>query len=357
MNPLLNYSQSDNTQGADFVEHEIEQIIVTFAVIGIVAVALMGTLCAYLGNYQLVFFDLIAGTIFLLVLKFRSNYRLASTILLFNLYGLLITLIYSGGFGGTGPIWMLIAPPVTFFLSGLTLGVVNISLFLVGAIVAYFFGYVGQANQILSPELALRVLLCFILVTLLSATYEYFKHKYSSRLSQLVKYNEALANLDPLTNLSNRRFTLKRLEELFQQEKDSTASFALLLIDVDNFKSINDRFGHDVGDQVLIQLSSIFQKAVRKSDIVCRWGGEEFLIVLTDASKYSAVQLTERLHHAVNSHNFINEQQLAVTVSVGVQLVEEADASITESIKQADLHLYKAKAMGKNTSKYNFENA
>ena len=104
-----------------------------------------------------------------------------------------------------------------------------------------------------------------------------------------------LATVDSLTRIANRRAIQSFLEREFARVERARGEFSVLLIDVDNFKWINDRNGHDVGDYVLIKSAEVFQKNIRKQDLVGRWGGDEFLIVLSDATINNAENLAERV--------------------------------------------------------------
>jgi diguanylate cyclase (GGDEF)-like protein/PAS domain S-box-containing protein len=161
---------------------------------------------------------------------------------------------------------------------------------------------------------------------------------------------QRLALSDPMTGAGNRRFGMMRLrEEISRFERDGTA-LSVALVDIDHFKQINDTHGHGVGDDVLTGLVRMLDAVVRRADIVVRWGGEEFLVILPNTSADAAHQLAERARDmiarwAVDSPG----QQLRVTVSIGVAMLGQADGGEEDALLQrADAALYQAKEAGRN---------
>lgn len=156
---------------------------------------------------------------------------------------------------------------------------------------------------------------------------------------------EILATTDPLTRLYNRR----KFEELLNHElercKRYAGDFALILFDADHFKQINDQHGHDIGDAVLRFLSDLIRSQLRKSDIVARWGGEEFVALVAEAGPDTALTVADKLRKAVEDGQF--PRQLRVTISLGVALARRNDTAAM-LMKRADQALYQAKQAGRN---------
>lgn len=157
------------------------------------------------------------------------------------------------------------------------------------------------------------------------------------------------ANRDPLTGLYNRRY----LTTALQRETDACAregaTLALLLIDLDLFKQINDRHGHAAGDDVLCQISALLLQSMRPSDICCRYGGEEFLLVLPGMGLQTAVERAQALRQQVAERRWLAEgQPIGVTLSVGVACAHNARVAPAALIDLADRALYQAKAEGRN---------
>jgi len=158
---------------------------------------------------------------------------------------------------------------------------------------------------------------------------------------------QAEARRDQLTRLSNRREVARRWPVLIEAARAAQAPLAVAMIDLDHFKQINDRFGHGIGDSVLVALAGILHANTRSADLVARIGGEEFLIVLTDAPAGRALEVCERLRQRVAAHDWSAVAPgLAVTLSVGLTTAPPYDAAALTA--RADGALYRAKAEGRN---------
>jgi len=160
---------------------------------------------------------------------------------------------------------------------------------------------------------------------------------------------EELAVTDPLTGLYNR----KKLNEVLQYELDRSKryklNFGLLIMDIDFFKEVNDSFGHEVGDGVLVELSQIMRKHARTTDILIRWGGEEFIIIYLATNKKELLKLAENLRSAIEDHQF--EVVGSRTASFGVTTYSDSD-TMSAMLNRADRALYEAKDSGRNCVKY-----
>lgn len=156
---------------------------------------------------------------------------------------------------------------------------------------------------------------------------------------------ENLAMYDQLTGLLNRRSFENLAKPKIERAAYSNQNWSLVLIDVDHFKSINDTYGHDIGDKVLQQISDTIKTSFRSSDLVCRWGGEEFIVYLHETDIESASMLAKRLQQKIKENEFINGTQ--ITVSQGVASFFSGE-TYEDVIKKADKMLYKAKNCGRN---------
>ncbi len=154
------------------------------------------------------------------------------------------------------------------------------------------------------------------------------------------------ALFDAVTGLRNHRYFQVRLREEVQRSDRTGRPTALLVVDLDNFKRINDRFGHAVGDHVLRQVARVLLKNARSADIVCRYGGEELTIILPETTGAEAAHVAERLRLAVEKRN--ERPGPAVTVSIGVASYPEHADQGDALIGAADLAMYQAKQQGKN---------
>jgi len=159
-----------------------------------------------------------------------------------------------------------------------------------------------------------------------------------------------LSTVDALTQSYNRFGIDKVVSTLMAASHDrfkSTPNFALIVIDIDHFKRVNDRRGHDAGDRVLQKISAIVQDSIRAVDFLGRWGGEEFVVIMPNTGKEFAGELAERIRIAVSESVFEPEQPLYVTASFGIG-AQHKDEDFPSTFKRVDNALYKAKEMGRN---------
>ncbi len=155
---------------------------------------------------------------------------------------------------------------------------------------------------------------------------------------------------DSLTGIYNRRFLDLRLEEEFKRFKRSGRRFTLLMIDIDNFKNVNDTYGHQFGDQVLKIIAGCCASSVRGSDIVARFGGEEFSIALMDSEQEGAGAFAERLRKRIEETRVTNEHgvSVGVTISIGIASINNDMTGYEDIVGDADKALYASKKNGKN---------
>jgi len=162
---------------------------------------------------------------------------------------------------------------------------------------------------------------------------------------------ERLAAVDPLTGVANRRSFESEAERTLLAAARRKTQVSLLLIDADHFKRINDRFGHEVGDQALLKIVVALKDSLRESDLLGRYGGEEFAALLPDADQASALHVAERLRASVEISEFaVGEHAIPLRVSIGVATVEpqQGESKLVLLLRHADLALYAAKAAGRN---------
>jgi len=156
------------------------------------------------------------------------------------------------------------------------------------------------------------------------------------------------ARTDPLTGLMNRRAMLEQLEYQLTRFQRTHIAFTVLLGDLDSFKAINDTYGHDAGDQALIQTTQAIGRGTRADDLVARWGGEEFLVLLPDTDLDGGLVVAEALRARIAELELpVGEETLHLTISIGVAAYR-AGQTLHQCIKAADLALYQAKLQGRN---------
>lgn len=176
-------------------------------------------------------------------------------------------------------------------------------------------------------------------------------HQFSLGLNRIRLYEEIekLAITDSLTKLYTRRHCLARFSEELQRSEKYKMDLSFLMLDVDNFKFYNDKFGHLVGDVILRDVAKSIKSNVREIDLVGRFGGEEFLVILTDTPKQGAEFVAERIRETIQNKEIkAYDERLKVTVSIGVTTFPEDAKTPEELLDKADWCLYRAKKMGKN---------
>jgi diguanylate cyclase (GGDEF)-like protein/PAS domain S-box-containing protein len=173
--------------------------------------------------------------------------------------------------------------------------------------------------------------------------------KIAERTAELSKANEDLRHLsrhDALTGLHNRLSANERLHSEFVSMKRSQNNYAVLLLDIDFFKKVNDTHGHSVGDSVLQQLAQILKTTLRESDFAARYGGEEFLLLLPNTELFEARLVAEKIRHSIEAVPHPVAGKITVSIGVAIATPEEADEYI--AVKEADDNLYAAKKSGRN---------
>lgn len=160
---------------------------------------------------------------------------------------------------------------------------------------------------------------------------------------------EQAASTDYLTGLPNRRSLARNGEERFAIAREHGGGFAVALLDIDSFKSINDSFGHEVGDRALVQVACLLRETARQSDMIARSGGEEFVVLMNDLDPAQAALLIERMRSAIEENHFgIGAQTIPLTISAGVAAYRTGDRSFEDILRRADQSLYMAKSQGRN---------
>jgi len=331
---------------SDNVERKL--IVRFFSSIGFSATFLMACVALINDSYLLSVTLYISSAVYVWAFCIYTKTEKSASAILYNLYALMIYLVLTGGAEGTGPIWIFIVSPVTFSIRGLKRGIFDIVLFLSAITLAFCCAESFNIYNYEPAQFPYRIIFSFILVALLSGYYEHSRAKYSDKIIALSKKNELLATIDPLTNLPNRRYTMNKLVEFKSEHCNKNIPFVLLLVDVDNFKKINDTYGHDFGDQALIHLADIFKESISENTVVSRWGGEEFLIAIPNATISEGTTLAESIHCALRCSPISTpSNSLNLTLSIGA-VQSLTDRSIDLDIKNADELLYKAKEQGKN---------
>lgn len=249
---------------------------------------------------------------------------------------------------GAAIMWLFAYPPIIFYISESRTGV----LACVGgfATLLVLFSPLGDAvfetpytvsfRMVMVTALAFEMVSCYVL--------DQSRRRSKLRLLQLAHEFEHAAKHDALTNLANRREASARLSGEYDRYLRNHRAFSVLLIDIDLFKSINDTYGHQAGDGVIVAVAGHLLSACRKVDVVARWGGEEFLITLPETDTTEAIQIGERIRQSIAADEIIFEQQaLSVTVSIGVGTIRREE-TVDRLLQRTDEALYAAKLAGRN---------
>jgi diguanylate cyclase (GGDEF)-like protein len=159
-----------------------------------------------------------------------------------------------------------------------------------------------------------------------------------------------LATIDPLTQVANRRAVEQRLAHEFQRERRYKHPLACILIDIDHFKAVNDNYGHPVGDKVLVEVAIAIRESIRTTDLVARFGGEEFIVVAPETGSVAAHLVAERIRRAITAKTTAKMDQglPVVTASLGVASTDVKVVTESDLVAKADAALYRAKREGRN---------
>jgi two-component system, cell cycle response regulator len=177
------------------------------------------------------------------------------------------------------------------------------------------------------------------------------KRRYTERLRDSVQLSIEMAITDALTGLFNRRYMESHLATLIEQAKSRGKPLTALVLDIDYFKAINDSHGHDAGDDVLREFALRIRRSIRGIDLACRYGGEEFVIVMPETDMAVAAMVAERLRRRIAADPFVIQQgarSIPVTISIGIAGVRGREDTAAALLKRADQALYRAKRDGRN---------
>jgi two-component system, cell cycle response regulator len=176
------------------------------------------------------------------------------------------------------------------------------------------------------------------------------RKRYADKLRDNVQASLELAVVDPLTGLNNRRYFEMHLSTLVKQAADCDRPLSLMILDIDHFKGINDTYGHAVGDQILRGFAKRVRKVIRIPDVICRIGGEEFVVVMPDTNMEVAARIAERVRAEIEQERFFElHSDAAVGITVSIGLAERGDDDFPDRLfSRADRALYRSKSDGRN---------
>lgn len=210
--------------------------------------------------------------------------------------------------------------------------------------------YIDQTNE-KSKELATTltiqlISLLIIVVAICLLLLVFLERWYYKRAN---KQMELEINKDPLTKACSRRSGTNEMIRALKEFKKRGTNSAIMLFDIDNFKSVNDSCGHDVGDKVLKEIANMVNQTIRSTDKLIRWGGDEFVAIFFDLTRENALNIGEKILSVVSSLKIpAGNEVITPTISMGITYFSESDEDIAEVLKRADLAMYQSKAEGRN---------
>ena len=339
----------------DMTDIEISRFVFQFTLFGLVGSIFLYAFSLYSWFNQrpdialALFIFGIASTVITIYVNRTRQFALsvwAGTVVIFLLS---LYLVATGGVNQTGPLWVYPLFILTLYIQGHRNGlIIGLALLAVLTILLYV---PLEAVQVADYESSFkgRFLTSSLAILLMSWILELSRSRAFMALTQYHRELEEVSRTDYLTGALNRRAMMERLNEEVSRYNRNGDVFSVLLIDIDNFKQVNDEYGHTIGDCVLKKLSAIMKEQLREHDSVSRWGGEEFLVLLPSTVLEQGHYVAEMLRQHVKEYRFdcANGSDLQITLSIGVSSSEYTSDAL-DYVDQADARLYQAKRTGRN---------
>ncbi|MCQ8887371.1 GGDEF domain-containing protein [Pseudoalteromonas agarivorans] len=287
---------------------------------------------------------LISGTLYFIKTAKLEMVALISMCIVFIMC---VALTYTGGKENTALYWLMFYPVVCFASLGVKHGCrLGLGLLLCCSVILYGpdFGQVNYGGIEKS-----RFLASFTLVFIFSFIGEYFRHKSHLAIADITLAQTQDAYTDQLTGGANRRFITAHFLKLAAKTPENYLPFSILLLDLDYFKRLNDTYGHDFGDTVLIEFTKLLDSQFPNSAVKARYGGEEFVVILPKETAPVATKLADDFRQCVAKQAILtsDNKRIFITCSIGVAQVDNVD-HYSRVLKQADEYLYLAKEQGRN---------
>lgn len=248
----------------------------------------------------------------------------------------------------TGMFWCLVMLPLFFYLLGHKQGgILVVGVFLVSTVVLLYPDFLALPKNY-SDYTSYRFLLAYLVMFWASFLVEHVRFQTRQHLEEVRDSLRLQARTDELTGLANRRGFRQYLGEPEQRSDKSKGSFAVIIGDLDHFKQINDQYGHEVGDSVLREIAKTLKSLVREEDLIVRWGGEEFLLLLVGTDLHGAQVLAEKIRQKIVSTHISTEAgKITVSMSMGVD-AQSVGGNLYTTLGSADQAMYEAKRRGRN---------
>lgn len=225
---------------------------------------------------------------------------------------------------------------------------------LLKAVTTYFepFYDISPGKGVVALIYIYNSIISFLMIVVLSVVYNVSKKRAQAALVAKNMKLEELASVDPLTKLLNRRSMFPFMNACYERAVESGTPFALILSDIDDFKEVNDRYGHDCGDMILKRVSDIFRENTTEEMKVCRWGGEEIMVLIPESSAENGAELAEKIRDRIANTQFVfGGKSVSITVTFGVS-ENKGGISVDKTVTNADRNMYSGKRSGKNCVVY-----
>lgn len=267
-----------------------------------------------------------------------------SLAIVFTFVGLLVT----GGVAGTGPLWCYPLTLMVVLLQGFRRGVVVVTGLLIITLLLWYLPGLAWLTADYDAVFKARFVSSYAALAIMAVIYEHLRWTTHRDVVAISHELDHASRTDALTGLVNRRDMLERLEDEVATHTRYGEDFAIIMVDIDHFKQINDRYGHASGDRLLVKFADRLADMTRHSDVVARWGGEEFLILLSHTDPAQANVVAAKLHsNPLRVHLAGQGSDILITASFGVASFSER-VDLTELIALADDRLYQAKHQGRD---------
>ena len=281
------------------------------------------------------------ATALIFVIPRSRNIQLWSFLYIFVLFAMLVTALLTPTLSDKVFVWFYLIPVLAHFIHGRHPGLALSLAYLAVAWVLYYYRYYDAPGLMEWVGLT-NVVACSLVLTGGVYAYEYSREQAEERLQQL-------ASTDSLTGLPNRKHLREMLDHTLEECDRIGAGFSILGMDLDHFKLVNDRYGHDVGDQVLQQVAAVLKRRLRRADTSARWGGEEFMVLLPGTDRQGAALVAETIRETLAASPIrTNGEELSITTSIGIAEFPEDGATVRELLIVADNRLYEAKYHGRD---------
>ncbi len=300
------------------------------------------------------------------ILKMTKNLGFTRESMLLTLFiGFFTIALNQGGAHSPAAFWLMLIPFFAVYMGSHKAGIYWLALTITAILVIYHLhtkDILYQVEFVNNEELLKSVSIIGLILIIYSFIYIFEQqeiHRISLLQDSLAKRKRVskklltLAQYDPLTNLPNRSYCNALLNRAIIHAKKSAESFAILYIDLDNFKNINNLLGHDIGGLLLIESAKRFRKCLKEGDSVCRLGGDEFICIIRKIERYlDAENVAKKIIIELCKPCMINKYSINTSPSIGIAIFSDQSTDKTSLIKSAEIAMYSAKNLGKNTYKF-----